>query len=84
MSILLLISMMFIAFIRLNTGMPLAGNCSAVIAAACHSRAAEDREDISASEVQWGVTGYDEDNIGYCAFSVSEGLEQPINDNLYM
>lgn len=72
-----ILGLMFIAVlvsgaIRLKTTMPVAGNCSAAIAAACHVSEQEETQDISVLKLQWGVTGYRDDGIGHCAFSKLE------------
>jgi hypothetical protein len=69
--------LLYLSTIRLKSDMPLAANCSAVISAACHPKEGENGRDISLGVVRWGVTGYDVNGIGHCAFSLDPvtGLE---------
>ena len=59
------------AFRRYESLMPLAGNCSAVISAACHRLP----EDVNAATrpVTWGVVS-EKDGVAHCAFSSLEVL----------
>jgi hypothetical protein len=61
-------------FIPYKRGMPLVGNCSLAISAACHPHQNPEDEAILLSEqkVQWGVVSTNEDGIGHCAFSSEE------------
>jgi hypothetical protein len=72
--------------LKYAAGMPLAGNCSAVISAACHPPSV----DVVASllPVQWGAVALGEDRdhgertVGHCTFS-SLPVEYPIAGRLY-
>lgn len=61
--------------------MPVAGNCSAAIAASCHP-ARESDEDVAFKRVQWGVLEYAEDGVGHCGFSSRE-VETVEDEKLY-
>ena len=76
------VALMITACWRLKTTMPLAGNCSAAIAAACHISAGEQGQEISTSKIRWGVTGYRNDGIGHCSFSKID-VTAPEVDQLY-
>ncbi|KFA73523.1 hypothetical protein S40288_05772 [Stachybotrys chartarum IBT 40288] len=64
-----------------RTGMPIAGNCSAAIAAACHPG----REEPHSWEMplQWGVVQPKVDDIGHCSFSTLD-VRPPEPDHAYM
>jgi hypothetical protein len=72
--------------IKYPTGMPLVGNCSAAISAACH-RPPEDM-DASLLTVQWGAvthgeaTSGDYEPVGHCTFT-SLPVEYPREGQLY-
>ncbi|KAF2123171.1 hypothetical protein BDV96DRAFT_626911 [Lophiotrema nucula] len=68
---------------RLKTAMPVAGSCSAAIAAACHVPEDEKGQETSISRIQWGVTGYGNDGIGHCAFSMSQVMTLEIDQLMY-
>lgn len=77
----LLILIMLAVFRRLPAGMPLLGNCSAVISAACH-RPKED-ENAARLPVRWGAVGdADGRGIGHCALTSME-VTKPIAGRLY-
>lgn len=50
--------------------MPLAGSCSAAIAAACHTGAKEPEE--WKKPVKWGIVNYKEEDLCRCSFSSLE------------
>ena len=64
------------SFLRLDSGIPVASNCSAAISAACHPPPGD--EDAALGLVQWGVVSSDEQRVGHCSFSSRpvKGLEQ--------
>jgi hypothetical protein len=57
-----------VGFLALNPATPLLGNCSAVIAAACHP---EKTDGVVVEEeiLQWGVTSEIKGEVGHCSFS---------------
>ena len=55
---------------KLKSPMPIVGNCSAVIAAACIPATYEEGEIAAESEVQWGVIGPSNGDVGHCGFSM--------------
>ena len=66
---------------KYQTGMPLAGSCSAAISAACY-RLSND-PDVALLPVMWGaVESKDEDTIGHCCFS-SLDVSPPIEGDVY-
>jgi hypothetical protein len=69
---------------RLKSSIPLAGSCSAAIAAACHVSPQENGIQTSNSRIQWGVT--DEptgpDRVGHCGFS-RENVRTPLTGEMY-
>jgi len=69
---LMFIGLFFRGWWQLNMTMPVAGNCSAAIAAACHLPPGENGQETSISKVQWGATGYSDGGMGHCAFSMFE------------
>ena len=79
--LMLLTLIMLAIFRRLPAGMPLLGNCSAVISAACH----RPKEDMDAARlpVQWGVIGnaYGQE-MGHCTLTSME-VTKPIEGQLY-
>ncbi|XPT03930.1 hypothetical protein M3J09_013016 [Ascochyta lentis] len=56
-------------FLPYKRGMTLAGSCSTVISAACHT---VDEDRAAELRVQWGVVSIDSDGIGHCTFSSKE------------
>lgn len=66
---------------RYEAGIPLAGNCSAVISAACHPEGNLGDADAAYLPLRWGVT-HSEGDIGHCAFS-AEKVGFPEEDHLY-
>ncbi|KAK0511195.1 hypothetical protein JMJ35_006747 [Cladonia borealis] len=64
-----------LSFLRLDSGIPVASNCSAAISAACHPPPGD--EDAALGLVQWGVVSSDEQGVGHCSFSSRpvKGLE---------
>jgi hypothetical protein len=66
---LLLLIVLVLGFRRFQPGMPIAGSCSAVIAAACDPTGIANRRMAAGKMLQWGVTGYGADGIGHCSFS---------------
>ncbi|KAI9800970.1 MAG: hypothetical protein M1833_003107 [Piccolia ochrophora] len=73
-----------LGFKRFKAGIPLAGNCSAAISAACHAPPYDDR--AAYRPVQWGVvesTGHQREKVvGHCSFS-SEPVAPPIPGQFY-
>ncbi|KAL9092893.1 MAG: hypothetical protein Q9165_004311 [Trypethelium subeluteriae] len=68
---------------RLKPGVPVASSCSLAIAAACHPGSARSNNDISTSELQWGVMDLPiGDKPGHCGFS-NESLGMPVEGPLY-
>ena len=77
----LLTLIMLAAFRCLPAGMPLMGNCSTVISAACH-RSKEDKN-AARLPVQWGAIGdVDGQEIGHCTL-ISMKVTKPIEGHLY-
>ncbi|KAF2867468.1 hypothetical protein BDV95DRAFT_671224 [Massariosphaeria phaeospora] len=71
---------------KLKSGMPVAGSCSAAIAAACRpgvETESEGRDDAPLEMVKWGVMkdGYG-DEVGHCGFSV-EKVGVPVDGDFY-
>ena len=56
-----------LSFLRLDSGIPVASNCSAAISAACHPPPED--EDAALGLVQWGAVSSDEQGVGHCSFS---------------
>ena len=72
-----------VAYRRLDPGLPISGNCSLVISAACHPDLKFEEGDITAVPVQWGVNRQPEgDWAGHCSFS-SGAVVMPENGALY-
>ena len=67
-------------FRRFNASLPLAGSCSAAIAAACHREANEDA-DMVLLPLKWGVTSQ-LNGVGHCTFSAQE-VEPPNPSHVY-
>jgi len=68
---------------RLPTAMPVAGSCSAAVAAACHPPAAGQQERIWEKEVMWGATLDPEGTKpGHCSFS-SGTVTYPVRNGRY-
>ena len=65
-----------LSFLRLDSDIPVASNCSAAISAACHPPPED--ENAALGLVQWGVVSSDEQGVGHCSFSSLpvEGLDQ--------
>jgi hypothetical protein len=64
---------------KLESNIPVAGSCSAAIAAACH----QDDIDAMKKTVMWGVTSMDRGGIlGHCSFSSRE-VEPPDEECVY-
>lgn len=72
LSALLLVVIVVVGLGRLPSEMPVAGSCSAAIAAACHAMPGTTQEDESAAELQWGAMGEDGKGVGHCGFSMHE------------
>ncbi|KAH7323199.1 hypothetical protein B0I35DRAFT_510389 [Stachybotrys elegans] len=68
---LLMMAAVFVTGMRFLTltGMPIAGSCSAAIAAACHPGTAE--PNVWEKSLQWGVVGH-KGEVGHCAFTSSD------------
>ena len=62
-------------------GLPLAGNCSAVVAAACHVDREKERDDVAQKALKWGVVSSYE-GVYHCAFSSKE-VERPNKHDFY-
>lgn len=82
--------LVFMAFKRLKSGMPVAGSCSLAIAAACHP-SLPDGEDGAVGEtariddtlpLKWGVEMPECDGIRHCALS-SEQVEFALDGSVY-
>ena len=76
---LLLLVIIANGFRKYRQGMPLAGNCSAAISAACH----QPEEDVDAAllPVSWGALSTN-DPIGHCCFT-SFDVSPPVEGELY-
>lgn len=67
--------------------MPLAACCSASIAAACQPGLGRERlrGDLALGEVQWGVVGYDEHDVGHATFAAGgSGVDELQKGSRYM
>ncbi len=75
---LLIVTAMLIGTRKYDSSMPLAGSCSAAIAAACHRPDWD--VDAGVSAVQWGVVpdSGDENGVGHCCFT--SGYVEPIQE----
>lgn len=68
---------------RYNSGMPLAGSCSAAISAACHVTNDEDGSTTVEKAVRWGaVERKSEEDVGHCSFTARQA-EAPVKGQLY-
>jgi hypothetical protein len=56
-------------FVPYKRGMTLAGSCSTVISAVCHT---VDEDRAAEMKLQWGVFSIDGDGVGHCTFSSKE------------
>ena len=65
-----------LGFLRLDSDIPVASNCSAAISAACHPPPGD--EDVALGLIPWGVVSSDEQKVGHCSLSSRpvKGLEQ--------
>jgi len=71
--------------LRFQTGMPVAGSCSAAISALCYVAGSEDGEEAARMPVQWGVTSADADTNGvfmHYSFSGRE-VQEPQREAIY-
>ena len=81
---LMLVFLLFFGLRRLPTAMPVAGSCSAAIAAACHPPAIELEEKIWEKKVRWGmVLEAKNEQPGHCSFS-SGTVVPPVEHGCYM
>lgn len=79
--IMLLTLIILAVFRRLPAGVPLLGNCSAVISAACHRPKKGDNS--ARLPVQWGAVGdVNGRAIGHCALTSME-VTEPIEGRFY-
>jgi hypothetical protein len=80
--ILMLAALFVISALKLQPGIPLAGNCSWAISAACHAPAGD--RDAALKQVQWGAVshGSEEGGLGHCCFTSLE-VERPQLGRLY-
>jgi len=71
-------------YVPYSGGMPLAGNCSLAISAACHldKRVDEDGPTAAAEKLQWGVVGVGEHGVGHCSFS-TKTVGVPVRGEVY-
>lgn len=81
----LILGMIGVGWRRFPSRMPIAGNCSVAISAACHPRQGE--IDAYREPVQWGAVRTERDvlgvgEIGHCSFS-SKQIFQPEEGKLY-
>ena len=78
MVIVMVVLLIVVGFQKLKSNIPVAGSCSAAIAAACH------QPDPSAAEkkLKWGVIWTRGGLKGHCAFSSGE-VEEPDVDCVY-
>lgn len=70
---------------RLRTGMPVAGNCSAAISAACHGIDAKAEPGASERPLQWGEVLVNDGNgtvVRRCAFS-DQDVSTPVRGTVY-
>jgi len=82
--IIVVLALIINSFRKLNPAMPLMGNCSAVISAACHPDPSEANEFIPFKAVKWGVTSRPQPGgkPGHCAFTTAN-VSSPIPGDLY-
>jgi hypothetical protein len=67
---------------KLPSSMPIAGSCSAAIAAACHPRTSSG-EEMAKRKLRWGVIGgTDRNGVGHCTFT-SHNVREPVVHRLY-
>jgi len=74
LGVLMIVVLVIVAMTRFQTGMPVAGNCSAAISAACHGPV-KGESGASEMKVQWGevlIEGADGSVRRRCAFSHGE------------
>ena len=71
---LMVVAIIGFGYMPYKRGMPLAGNSSRAISAACHPGQESESEGsvISEQKLQWGVVSTSVDSVGHCAFSSRE------------
>jgi hypothetical protein len=78
-----LIVMAVVAFQRLSPDIPVAGTCSAAIAAACHYSVTGD-PDVAHKPLMWGVVvPAEKESYGHCSMSDKE-VGKPVDGMMYM
>jgi hypothetical protein len=77
----LLVAILGAGCLPFKTAMPVVGNCSAAIAAACQPLGEDDGE-AATSAVQWGVIGQSKSGTEHCGFS-RQVVEEPIVGERY-
>jgi hypothetical protein len=81
---LMILGIVAFGFVPYKQGMPLAGNSSIAISAACHldERVDPDGATVAAEKVQWGVVSVGEDGVGHCSFS-TQAVTAPVKGDVY-
>jgi len=79
---LMVIAAIISGFVRLPSGMPVAGSCSAAISAACHPEHERYGDSAAFLRVQWGALSNNFHNVGHCSFTDSE-VSPPEQGRLY-
>jgi hypothetical protein len=81
---LMVLGIVAFGFVPYKQGMPLAGNSSMAISAACHldERLDPDGAAVAVDKVQWGVVSVGEDGVGHCSFSTKE-VTRPVEGDVY-
>lgn len=71
-----------VGFRQIDSAIPLVGNCSAAISAACHPLAED--EGVWRKKLMWGVVDERDGSeaVGHCSFSGLE-VERPVEGRLY-
>jgi hypothetical protein len=69
-------------FVRLPSGMPVAGSCSVAISAACHPESERNGESAALLKVQWGSVSSNVRDFGHCSFTDGE-VSPPEQGRLY-
>ena len=67
---------------KLKSGMPVAGSCSAAIAAACQPGSMPYRPDEAYAKLQWGVMRSSYSSLEHCGFSMDD-MEAPEDGKFY-
>lgn len=78
----MLLALLLLSFRKFGSAMPLAGNNSWAISAACHRP--DDDDQAASKSVKWGAVSHPEENrAGHCCLTSFE-VEKPIEGGLYV